>query len=342
MIKVGINGFGRIGRAIFRLISKYDNIIITHINDINPSIQNLAYLLKYDSTYGKFTSRTIDTDENSIIFDNKRINVTNSEMLDHVEWDKSDVDVVIDSSGIISNHKLAKNLISLGVKKVIITHSTEIADKTIIFGVNEQDYKSKNDNVISSSICDTNAIAPVLNILNKFNNINCGNILTLHPWLGYQNLSDGPCRSFAYPSEIYSNFSLGRASTEAMIPKTTSCVDATLHVMPELSGKLISMSYRVPTPIVSSAILNLKLDHKIDKDEFESIIIKMIERQKQNIFSLNEDPLISKDFVKNDFSLIIDHRWTKIDGENNIRIVLWYDNEWGYSSRVVDLINFIL
>ena len=341
MIRVGINGFGRIGRAIFKIISNQNNILVTHINDINPSIENLAYLLKYDSIYGQFYSEEIKVNENLLKFKDNLIKVTNLKDIDQVDWDNSEVDMVIDSSGVVSNYELAKNLLSTKIKKVIITHSTNIADKTIIFGVNEQKYNSKSDNVISSSICDANAIAPVLNLINEFNNIKSGSVTTLHPWLGYQNLSDGPCRSFAYSGEIYSNFSLGRASTETLIPKTTSCVNATLDVLPELEGKLISMSYRVPTPVVSSAILHLNLKSKTSLYEIDLMIKKRIEKQKNNIFSINYEPLTSKDFVKNNHSLIVDQRWTEIDNNNNLRIMLWYDNEWGYSSRVVDLISYL-
>ena len=209
MIRVGINGFGRIGQAIFKIISNQNNILVTHINDINPSIENLAYLLKYDSIYGQFYSEEIKVTENLLKFKDNLIKVTNLKDIDQVDWDNSEVDMVIDSSEVVSNYELAKNLLSTKIKKVIITHSTNIADKTIIFGVNEQKYNSKSDNVISSSICDANAIAPVLNLINEFNNIKSGGVTTLHPWLGYQNLSDGPCRSL-HILEKFVNFSLGR------------------------------------------------------------------------------------------------------------------------------------
>ena len=340
MIRIGINGLGRIGRAVFRIISQDENIKVTHINDINPSIDNLVYLLKYDSVYGKL-NKNIAVQSNQIVFNENLIKVTHSSQIDKVNWSKSDVDIVIESSGVSSNHESANKLCLSGIKKVIITHSSEIVDKTIIFGVNEDTYNDSKDNVISSSICDANAIAPVLKLINDNNKIISGNITTLHPWLGYQNLSDGPCRSFAYPGELYENFSLGRASTESLMPKTTSCVDATMHVVPELKGKLISMSFRTPMPIVSSAILTLKLDKKINISDINRLLKKRIESQKNKVFALSNEALISKDFLKNDFSVIIDQRWTDIDIDNSLRLVLWYDNEWGYSSRVVDLIELI-
>jgi len=340
MIRVGINGFGRIGRMVLRIALQSKNIQIVHINDINTSVPNLAYLLKYDSIYGVLNS-SVDTKNKEIIIDGEFINVSHNSDITKVDWRKSMVDVVVESSGVVSNHNTANGLINLGVKKVVITHSSEVVDKTIVYGVNEASYDHKNDNVLSSSICDTNAVAPLLKLVNDNFTIMSGNVTTLHPWLGYQNLSDGPCRSFAYPGELYENFSLGRASTESMLPKTTSCVSAAMHVVPELEGKLISMSFRTPTPIVSSAILTLQLNKKITKESFGLLLSEKISLQKKKIFSMNEEPLISKDFLRNDYSVIIDHRWTEVDISNNIRFVLWYDNEWGYSSRVVDLVRMI-
>ena len=270
MIRVGINGLGRIGRAVFRIISEAENIKVTHINDINPSIDNLVYLIKYDSVYGKL-NKDISVKGSQIFFNENLINVTNDSQIDNVKWNQSGVDIVIESSGVLSNQESAHKICLAGVRKVIVTHSSEIADKTIIFGVNEDSYSDSKNHVISSSICDANAVAPVLRMVNDNNEILSGNITTLHPWLGYQNLSDGPCRSFAYPGELYENFSLGRASTESLMPKTTSCVDATMHVVPELKGKLISMSFRTPMPIVSTAILNLKLNEKSSVGDIHSL-----------------------------------------------------------------------
>ena len=340
MINIGINGFGRIGRAIFRIVSQSDNVQVVHINDTNPSVDNLAYLLKYDSIYGKL-DKLIKSNGSQILFNNKQIKVTHNSKINQTNWVKSNIDIVIESSGAVSNHKSAYKLIESGIRKVIVTHSSDIVDKTIVFGVNENKYNRTADNVVSSSICDANAVAPILKLINDSYKIESGNVTTLHPWLGYQNLSDGPCRSFAYPGELYENFSLGRASTESMMPKTTSCIDASMHVIPELNGRIISMSFRTPTPIVSSAILTLKLNKKVDKDDITNLVINKIKSQNFKVFSINNEPLISKDFTGNEYSVILDHRWTDVDADNSVRLVLWYDNEWGYSSRVVDLIEFL-
>jgi glyceraldehyde 3-phosphate dehydrogenase len=340
MIKVGINGFGRIGRAIFRIALQSRDIQIVHINDVNPSVANLAYLLKYDSVYGVL-KENIKAEGDKILLPGVAINVTHESNIEKVNWNDSYVDIVVESSGVVSNHEFAYKLIEVGIRKVVITHSSEIVDKTIVFGVNEDEYDKETDHVLSSSICDTNAVAPILKLINNNYTIESGNITTLHPWLGYQNLSDGPCRSFAYPGELYENFSLGRASTESMMPKTTSCVDASMHVIPELTGRLISMSFRTPTPIVSSAILTLKLNKKTSKKDIEELLTEKIGAQSIKIFASNSEPLISKDFTGSEYSVIVDQRWTDVDINNSVRLILWYDNEWGYSSRVIDLIKMI-
>ena len=269
MIRVGINGFGRIGRTVFRILSESNDVEVTHVNDINPSVENLAYLLKYDSIYGRLKG-DIQVVSDEFLLNDRAVKVTHSSKINDVNWKGSNVDILIESTGAVCNHSLASKVVDSGVRKVIITHSSEIVDKTVIFGVNEDKYNGSMHNVISSSICDANAVAPMLKLINDNFEIESGNVTTLHPWLGYQNLSDGPCRSFAYPGELYENFSLGRSSTESMMPKTTSCLSASMHVIPELDSKLIAMSFRTPTPIVSSAILNLKLFKSVNIENLKN------------------------------------------------------------------------
>ena len=192
--------------------------------------------------------------------------------------------------------------------------------------------------LISSSICDASAVAPVLNVLNKKYGIEHGFLTTLHPWLSYQNLLDGPSRSFAYPGTIIDNFTLGRASLNAIIPKTTSAIRASGKVLEYLNDKFQSLSFRVPTSIVSTADISVKIEHHVNKEEIINLFKKEEEEQNLKIYKNNFDPLISTDFVKSEYSAIIDHRWTDINESSYLKLVLWYDNEWGYSSRVVDLV----
>ncbi len=191
--------------------------------------------------------------------------------------------------------------------------------------------------MISCSICDAIAIGPLLKVIETNFMISKGNIVTLHPWLSYQNLNDGISRSFAYPGEIVENFALGRASTEALIPKNTSCIKALKHFFPKIEKKITSMSVRVPTPVVSSAIINLELEKKTNLLEISKIFKIYKKNQKYKIFEINNEQIISKDIISNPHSLIIDQRWTKVNNFN-CRFFIWYDNEFGYSSRVKDLI----
>ncbi len=342
MINVGINGLGRIGRAILRINALSDTFKIVAINDTNPSNENLKYMLKYDSTYGVF-DKTLEVDDNSITIDgNESIPIHHEERISDVPWDDYSTDIVIDSSGIHENLLFKNELKSKGVRHQIVTNTpdSDEIDKYVIMGVNENSL-TKDSFLISSSICDASAVAPVVNVLNKKYGIEHGFLTTLHPWLSYQNLLDGPSRSFAYPGTIIDNFSLGRASLNAIIPKTTSAIRASAKVLGYLNDKFQSLSFRVPTSIVSTADITVKLDSDGDKEEIIDLFKKEEQEQTRNIFLNNFDPLISTDFIKSKYSAIIDHRWTEINSSNYLKLVLWYDNEWGYSSRVVDLVKLL-
>ena len=342
MLKVGINGFGRIGRAIFRINLEKKYFKVVAINDINPSNENLAYLLKYDSIYGRLDFN-ISSDENTLfIEDCNTIKVYHKAHIDAVPWNESDVDLIIDASGIHNNLVLGENIKKQNVKANIITHAPDnYIDKTIIFGVNEDQIDLKTDFMISSSICDAVAFSPLIHALNNEFGVDHGFLTTLHPWLNYQCLLDGPSRSFAYPGTVYSNFALGRASTNALIPKTTSCIRAASKVLDYLNDKFQSLSYRVPTPIVSSADISVKLNKKTSKQEVIEYFKEKQKRQTHKIFYNNFESLVSVDFIKSEYSAIIDHRWTNVNVFNYLKLILWYDNEWGYSCRVVDLVKMV-
>ena len=338
MIKVGLNGFGRIGRSIFRINLKKKYFDIVAINDVNPSNENLAYLLKYDSFYGRLKN-DIAANKEKIIIDDNEVVVYHHESIADVLWEEQNIDIIIDASGINQNLKEAKKLKVRGIKNCIVTHSPDEVDFTIIMGVNEDKLDIQENFLISSSICDANAFSPVMHVLNEHYIVEHGFLTTLHPWLGYQNILDGPSRSFAYPGEIYENFALGRASTEALILKTTSCIKASKKVIPFINDNFQSLSYRVPIPLVSSADISVKLSKRVTKEEIISLFKKKEQEQKIKIFYNNFESLISKDFIGSDYSAIIDHRWTDVNKFNYAKLILWYDNEWGYSSRVVNFIN---
>ena len=341
MLNIGINGLGRIGRAILRLNEKNNIFNLVVINDTNPSNENLHYMLKYDSTYGTF-NKSVSVNENSISIEDKTVNIHHEEKICDVPWNQYDTDIIIDSSGVNENLFYKSELKSKGVKHQIVTNTpdSDEIDSYIILGVNE-DVLDQDSFLISSSICDASAVAPVLNVLNKKYGIEHGFLTTLHPWLSYQNLLDGPSRSFAYPGTIIDNFTLGRASLNAIIPKTTSAIRASGKVLEYLNDKFQSLSFRVPTSIVSTADISVKIESHVNKEEIVDLFKKEEEEQNLKIYKNNFDPLISTDFVKSEYSAIIDHRWTDINESNYLKLVLWYDNEWGYSSRVVDLVKVL-
>jgi glyceraldehyde 3-phosphate dehydrogenase len=343
MLRIGINGFGRIGRAIFRIntISKIFEVVA--INDTNPSSDNLAYMLKYDSTYGKMENEITCESGNLLLDNQKPIPIHHDQSIKDVPWEKYDVDIIIDSSGIFENIKHKNILLGKGIKHQIVTNTpeSEFINKYVVLGVNESELFEGENFLISSSICDANAFSPVMNIINSNYGIDHGFLTTLHPWLAYQNLLDGPSRSYAYPGTIHENFSLGRASVNAMIPKTTSAIRASKKVLPFLEDKFQSLSFRVPTSIVSAADVSVKLVKATTKEDIITNFSQYEEQQKYRIIHNNFAPLVSTDYIKSNYSAIIDHSWTQINDANYLKLILWYDNEWGYSSRVLDVIRYI-
>tara|TARA_B100001029_G_C15062125_1_gene459449 strand:- start:1860 stop:2516 length:657 start_codon:yes stop_codon:yes gene_type:complete len=214
-----------------------------------------------------------------------------------------------------------------------------MVDKTVIYGVNHLSIDKKNDFLISSSICDATAFAPFAQLINNEYEITEGFLTTLHPWLGYQNLLDGPSKSYAQPGKIYDDYVLGRSSIMSLIPKNTSAITATYKVLPELQDKFVAMSYRVPTSIVSSADATLKVSKNISIESLTELLIDH-EAQNPKIIKNNFDPLVSNDFIRSDYSVIIDHRFLTVSN-GYIKCLSWYDNEWGYSSKVIDLVKYI-
>ena len=239
MIKIGINGFGRIGRALFRINLAHQEFQIVAINDIDPDIHNIAYLLKYDTTYGKLQHDKIDVKGDCLIENGNKIKVFCKEKIQDVPWSNFDVDIVIDSSGIFQNVIDANKLLEQGVKKVIITHSPKNGiDFTYMNGVNEHLYNKNEHHIISSSICDANAVAPFFKLINDEYGIEMGDVTTLHPWLSYQNLLDGNMKSVSSPGHYWKDYALGRSSSGSLIPKDTSLVPAMQQVLPKIGETL--------------------------------------------------------------------------------------------------------
>ena len=336
-LKIGINGLGRIGRAILRINIERNLFDVVVINDVNHDNGNLAYMLKYDSTYGKLII-SIHGTERGIELEEKEIPVHHNSMINEVPWHQYGVDLVIDSSGVSRNVALAHELKEKNIK-CVITHSPgkDAVDKHVIMGVNEDELTSEHQ-VIASSICDSTAFAPVMKVLNENYGVENGSLTTLHPWLAYQNLVCGPSRSFSFPGTIYRKYALGRSSIGTLIPKQPSCIPATEKIIPFLEGRFMSHSFRVPTSIVSCANFTVKLRDRTTKDEVIALFKRKAGEQKVDVFYNNFEPLVSSDYAKSPFSANIDHEFTEVKDGNQLKMVVFYDNEWGYSSRVVDLV----
>ena len=342
-IRLGINGFGRIGRAFFRINLLHSEYQIVAINELDPDLENIAYLLKYDSTYGKLSKNKVYTNKNSIIVDDCKIRVYNKGNIDEVPWQEHEIDVVIDSSGTYKNVKLSRQLIEQGrIKKVIITHSPkDSVDMTLMMGVNDEKYDTSKHQIISSSICDANAVAPFFHLINQSFPIEMGEITTLHPWLSYQNVLDGHLSSASSPGHFWNDFALGRNSTLSLIPKSTTLISALSKVIPEAGIVLDAMSFRTPTSIVSAACGTFILKNRTTLEE----IVKTINNYSSSypdVLKYENKSLVSIDYLSNENAAVIDGRWLKIINQSMLKFVLWYDNEWGYAKRTYNLVKFIL
>ena len=343
MIGIGINGFGRIGRAIFRINERKRRFRVAAVNDLDPNVENHAYLLKYDSTYGRFGGQVEASNGDNIMSVNgQNIKFYAKSNISEIPWSKHDVDIVIDATGIYNNVLMSHRLIeSREVSKVIITHSPKDGvDHTIIFGVNEGIYDPERHHVVSTSICDASATAPVLQLLDEAYGVEHGYITTLHPWLSYQNLIDGSVKSVESPGHFWTEFSLGRASTLSLIPKSTTLINALQHVLPQLALRLDAISFRVSTGIVSASDITLSLKQNTTAAEINELFREEAKRNNR-IMGYEEDSLVSIDFLGVEQSVYVDSRWTRSNANKSIKLVLWYDNEWGYSHRVVDMVSLM-
>jgi glyceraldehyde 3-phosphate dehydrogenase len=343
MIKIGINGFGRIGRALFRINLLHKNYEVVAINEIDPDIDNMAYLLKYDSTYGKLFNNKISREGDYLVVDDQKIKVYHERNIKDVDWAKHSVDVVIDSSGVFENVIGAKYITDNKiVNKVVVTHSPKSGiDLTLMIGVNEKSYIKEQHHVISSSICDANAVTPFFHLINSKFGIDVGEVTTLHPWLSYQNVLDGNLRSVSSPGHFWNDYALGRNSTVSLIPKDTSLVSAMQKVISGVEDVVDAMSFRTPTAIVSAADGSFYLKTKTNLKEVIECV-EAYEKEYPGVLLLDNKSLVSIDYMANENAAILDGRWLKILNGRLLKFVLWYDNEWGYAKRTYNIIEFIL
>jgi len=341
-MKIGINGFGRIGRAVYRVNMKNNYYFdIPVVNDINPDSANVAYQLNYDTTYGNLEDKF--TAENDVLSNSKTsFRVTNHANIDEVDWNSYGVEIVVDASGKKNNLLLAKKVIAENesVKKVIITHSPDEVDFTMVIGANNDKLEDSYE-VISSSICDATALSPVLKLMYDNFKISGAAITTVHPLLSYQNVLDGASVSWFDPSMTYTHYALGRSVFDNIIPKPTTAIEATCKVLGLDASQIAQFSYRTPNTIVASADVTLFLEQETTKEEINKVFNDFVEKQTHKIIKLNYDPIVSLDVKGCEYSAVVDARWTSVAGGKVVKLVLWYDNEWGYSSRVFDQLKLV-
>ncbi len=330
MVKVGINGFGRIGRNVFKAAFDNPNIEIVAVNDLTDS-KTLAHLLKYDSVFGVW-NKQVTSSEGEIQIDSKKLAVTAIPKLDELDWKGFGVDIVIESTGIFTDANVAKAHIDKGgAKKVIISAPAKNEDVTVVLGVNEDKYDAANHTVISNASCTTNCLAPAAKVLMDSVGIKKGLMTTIHSYTNDQKILDLP----------HKDLRRARAAALSMIPTTTGAAKAVSLVLPELKGKLDGMAMRVPTPDVSIVDLVVETEKETSVEEVNALFKKAAEGPLKGILGYSEEPLVSTDYIGNPLSSIIDAQSTYVNGGNMVKVLSWYDNEWGYSNRVVDLVEFV-
>jgi glyceraldehyde 3-phosphate dehydrogenase len=327
-INVGINGFGRIGRNVFRAAYKKQGINIVAVNDITDA-KTLAHLLKYDSIFGIFAG-DVAAKDSEIIVDGKPVKVLSEKDHHNLHWKELGVDVVVESTGLkyFTNGDEAKTHLANGAKKVIISAPAKVFDLTVVLGVNDQLYDPKKHHVLSNASCTTNCLAPVVKVLRDSFGIKKGLMTTIHSYTNDQRILDLP----------HSDLRRARAAALSMIPTSTGAAKAIGLVMPDLKGKLDGFSMRVPTPDVSVVDLVIEADKATTKEEVNKALKAASELGPlKGILGYSEEPLVSIDYKGDPRSSIVDALSTMVI-ENMIKVISWYDNEWGYSNRVVDLV----
>src|SRR5580658_691573 len=328
-IKVGINGFGRIGRNVVRAALENPNIEFVAANDLTDT-KTLAHLLKYDSTLGTLPGE-VKADGDSIVVNGKRIKIFAIKDPAELDWSSLGAQVVIESTGRFTDKKDAGKHLHGTVKKVVISAPATNEDVTIVLGVNDNMYDASKHNVISNASCTTNCLAPVVKVLHEKFGIEKGSMTTIHSYTNDQNVLDFP----------HKDLRRARAAALNMIPTTTGAAKAIGLVMPELKGKLDGYAMRVPTPDVSVVDLVVVTQKKTSDKEVNAALKAAAEGELKGILEYTEDPVVSTDMLHNPNSSIVDAGMTKVIDGDLVKVVAWYDNEWGYSSRVVDLIAFL-
>lgn len=327
--RVAINGFGRIGREIFRTNLERKLVEIVAINDLGDN-KTLAHLLKYDSNYGTLEA-DIEVTDNSITVNGNTIPVFSQRNPDELPWQEHNVDIVIEATGHFRDREGANKHIQAGAKKVIISAPGKNVDFTTVLGVNENDYNPTEHHIISNASCTTNSLAPAVKVLNDKFGIKRGLMTTIHAYTNDQRILDLP----------HKDLRRARAAALSIIPTTTGAAKAVTEVIPELAGKLNGMAIRVPTPTVSLVDFTFETEKNTSIAEINQVFKQAAEGNLKGILAYSEQPLVSVDYKAHPASSIVDALSTQVMTDNMVKVLTWYDNEWGYSNRTLELAAFV-
>lgn len=330
-IRLAINGFGRIGRTAFQSGLASPHLEVVALNDLGEPT-NLAYLLKYDSVYYRYPKK-VEAGEGKIIVEGKEYSCFKEKDPQNLPWKELDIDLVLECTGFFTEREGAEKHLKAGAKRVIISAPTESEDiPTYIMGVNHHAYNPEKDLIISNASCTTNALAPIAKVLNDSLGIEKSLMTTVHSYTSTQNLIDGPASK---------DFRRGRAAAINIVPSTTGAAIATTKAIPELSGKFDGLAVRVPTPCVSLVDLVALLRKNTTPKELNQLFTKASEGELKGILAVTQEPLVSTDFVRDPHSAIVDLEMTQVVQGNLVKVLAWYDNEWGYSLRLVEMAEYV-
>jgi len=331
MIKIAINGFGRIGRGVFRSLLEKDNLKVVGINDLTDA-KTLSYLLKHDSVYGLY-EKDVTFDKDHILIDGEKFQILSERDPEKLPWKKLGVDIVLECTGRFRDYNDAKKHLVAGAKKVVISATSKNPDKipSIVMGVNHLDFEVGDVDIFDMASCTTNCLAPIVKILNDEIGIERGLMTTIHSYTNDQKILDSP----------HKDLRRARAAAINAIPTTTGAAKAIGNVIPELKGKIDGMALRIPTPTVSIVDLVCSLKRETTIEEVNNLFEKKAQDKTwEGIFRIEKEPLVSSDYIGDSFSSILDFQSTKVI-DNLVKIISWYDNEAGYSSRLADFVDYI-
>lgn len=329
-IRVGINGFGRIGRLLFRAaIERKANIDFIAVNDVADA-KTLAHLLKYDSVHGPFPGE-VQVKDNNIIVNGKELKVLSQKDPALLPWKDLDVYLAVESTGLFTDRANASKHLQAGAKKVLISAPAENPDITVVIGVNHDQYDHEKHNIISNASCTTNCVAPVAKVLHENFGVKSGLMTTAHAYTNDQRVLD----------LVHRDLRRARAAALNIIPTTTGAARAAGLVLPELKGKLDGLALRVPVPNVSITDLTVVLEKSVTKEEVNEAFRKAAEGSLKGILAYTEEPIVSSDVNHTSYSAVVDGLSTMVVGGNLVKVLAWYDNEWGFSCRMVELIELI-